>query len=64
MQSKWRTYLIVSTLILFLGGCAAYMLDTAQNDLRNSFATGDFLGTVELVNNFQTTGVYEAKMLF
>lgn len=61
MQSKWRTYLIVSTLILFLGGCAAYMLDTAQNDLRNSFATGDFLGTVELVNNFQTTGVYEGK---
>lgn len=61
MQSKWRTYLIVSTMILFLGGCAAYMLDTAQNDLRNSFATGDFLGTVELVNNFQTTGVYEGK---
>ena len=38
-------------MILFLGGCAAYILDAAQNDLRNSFATGDFLGTVELVNN-------------
>jgi hypothetical protein len=61
MQIQRRKNLLVVAITLFLGGCAAYVLDSAQIDLRNSFAAGDFVGTVELVNNFQSTGVYEGK---
>jgi len=54
-------YFILCFFILVIGGCGAYMLDTAQSDLRNSFAAGDFLGTVDLVTNYQNKGVYEGK---
>ncbi len=61
MQTNKRSYFIFLAKLLLLGGCAAYMLDSAQSDLRNSFAAGDFIGTVDLVNSFQNTGVYESK---
>ena len=56
-----QPYFIIFFFLILVSGCAAYVLDSAQSDLRNSFASGDFMGTVELVNNFQSTGVYEGK---
>lgn len=60
MGTKWGLYFGFVALIL-ISGCAAYILDSAQIDLRNSFAVGDFQGTAELVNSYQLNGVYEGK---
>lgn len=60
MRVRTRGYTAIASAILLLG-CAAYMLDSAQVDLRNSFAAGNFQETAELVSNYQNTGVYEGK---
>lgn len=49
-------------LILFLiSGCAAYKLDTAQSDLRTSFASGDYNSTAQLIQNLEQQEVYKSK---
>ncbi len=57
---RWVYFYLLGTFLL-ISGCGAYMLDSAQSELRASFAAGDFVGTVDLVNDFQSTGVYEGK---
>lgn len=37
------------------------MLDSAQTDLRNSFASGDFEATLNMVSGFEHKGIYEGK---
>lgn len=54
----------LSGVILFvflLSGCAAYKLDTAQNELRSSFATGDYSSTVELIETLERDEIYKNK---
>ena len=53
MQKNRTKYSLVLIILLLIGGCGAYVLDSAQNDLRSSFAAGDFLKTVELLHDFQ-----------
>lgn len=48
-------------ILLLLGGCAAYQLDNAQNELRSSFASGDYQSTVQLVENLDQQNVYKSK---
>ncbi len=49
-------------IILFLiSGCAAYKLDTAQSDLRTSFASGDFTSTAKLIETLDQNEVYQSK---
>lgn len=51
-----------SIFILFLlSGCAAYQLDNAQNELRNSFASGNYESTVQLMENLDQNEVYKSK---
>ena len=51
-------YLIIILLVI---SCGAYVLDSAQDNLRTSFASGDYDKTVELLNNFESSEVYEQK---
>lgn len=44
-----------------LASCAAYVLDSAQNDLRNSFAAGDYASTAALMDKLATEDVYKEK---
>ncbi|MCG8374452.1 MAG: hypothetical protein MI700_13005 [Balneolales bacterium] len=55
------SYYFLLLAILFLGSCAAYMLDSAQTDLRSSFAKGDFQETANLLSDFEKKEVYENK---
>lgn len=49
-------------IILFLfSGCAAYKLDTAQSELRTSFASGDYNSTAQLIQNLEQEEVYKSK---
>ncbi|HBX66192.1 MAG TPA: hypothetical protein DEG32_08535 [Balneolaceae bacterium] len=48
-------------LLFLLGGCAAYQLDSAQNDLRTSYASGDFNSTAELIKKLDQKDVYQSK---
>ncbi len=49
-------------LLLFLiPGCAAYKLDVAQNDLRNSFLSGNYEQTSELMSTLESKDVYKSK---
>ncbi|MBO6586640.1 MAG: hypothetical protein JJ953_11085 [Gracilimonas sp.] len=48
-------------LIFLMGGCAAYKLDTAQNELRTSFASGDYATTVQLIEKLEKNEVYQNK---
>ncbi|MGN8225112.1 hypothetical protein [Gracilimonas sp. BCB1] len=48
-------------LIFVVGGCAAYQLDSAQNELRTSFASGDYTTTVELIEKLEKNEVYQNK---
>ena len=49
------------TLLFLISGCAAYQLDTAQNDLRNSYASGDYTSTVNLIKKLDQQEVYKSK---
>jgi hypothetical protein len=48
-------------LFFLLSGCAAYQLDSAQNDLRTSFASGDYSSTAELIQKLDQKDVYQGK---
>lgn len=48
-------------LAFMIGGCAAYQLDSAQTNLRTSFASGDYSSTAELIQNLSQEGVYKSK---
>jgi hypothetical protein len=51
----------VLTLLFLLSGCAAYKLDSAQNKLRTSFASGDYSSTTELIKKLDKNQVYQTK---
>ena len=42
-------------------GCRAYVLDNAQDDLRNSFEQGDFEYSRELLSKFDQKDIYKSK---
>lgn len=48
-------------LIFLIGGCAAYKLDSAQTQLRTSFASGDYASTVKLIEKLDKNEVYQNK---
>jgi hypothetical protein len=48
-------------LFIFIGGCAAYQLDNAQDDLRASFASGDYESTAQLIKTLDQNEVYQSK---
>ncbi len=48
-------------LSLGIAGCAAYQLDTAQKDLRTSFASGDYASTATLIQTLDKNQVYKSK---
>lgn len=58
-----KHYLLWSVIFcnLFLASCAAYVLDSAQNDLRNSFASGDYTSTAALMDKLANEDVYKDK---
>lgn len=53
------TVLIIAC--LFLSGCAAYQLDSAQNELRSSFASGNYDTTADLIKTLNAKDVYKSK---
>lgn len=61
--TKSTNYLLWSILFCFsaLASCAAYVLDSAQNDLRNSFAAGDYTSTAALMDQLANENVYKEK---
>ncbi|WP_421774396.1 hypothetical protein [Gracilimonas sp.] len=48
-------------LFFLVAGCAAYQLDSAQNELRTSFASGDYTTTVQLIEKLEKEEVYQNK---
>ncbi len=44
-----------------LTSCAAYVLDSAQNQLRTSFASGDYTSTAALMDKLANENVYKDK---
>lgn len=44
-----------------VSSCGAYMLDSAQYDLRDSFASGDYASTASLMESLEQKGVYASK---
>ncbi|MEX0719398.1 MAG: hypothetical protein WD059_01940 [Balneolaceae bacterium] len=50
-----------TALLLLCCSCGAYVLDTAQTDLRTSFASGDYNSTAQLIESFQEKEVYKSK---
>ncbi|WP_020403156.1 COG3014 family protein [Gracilimonas tropica] len=47
--------------LFLLSGCAAYKLDSAQTQLRNSFASGDYESTAELIETLDQNEIYKSK---
>ncbi|MEX2604746.1 MAG: hypothetical protein WD361_11105 [Gracilimonas sp.] len=48
--------------ILFLiNGCASYKLDSAQSELRTSFASGDYSSTAQLIEKLDQKQIYKSK---
>lgn len=52
---------LLSIAVIILLGCAAYVLDDAQGNLRQSFASGDFKQTASLMSNLEAQDVYKGK---
>ena len=61
MQKNRFIHCLYLIIILLVISCGAYVLDSAQYNLRTSFASGDYDKTVELLNNFESSEVYEQK---
>ena len=61
MQKNRFIHCLYLIIILLVISCGAYVLDSAQYNLRTSFASGDYDKTVELLNNFESSEVYEEK---
>ena len=56
-RRAWGLY----PLLLLLTSCSAYKLDSAQESLRSTFAARDYTNSVELLENYEETGVYKSK---
>lgn len=48
-------------LLISTAGCHSYMLDDAQDDLRDSFSSGDFKKSEELLKQFEDKNLYRSK---
>ncbi|MEQ9308954.1 MAG: hypothetical protein RLN90_05825 [Balneolaceae bacterium] len=48
-------------LLISTAGCHSYMLDDAQDDLRDSFSSGDFKKSEELLKRFEDKNLYRSK---
>ena len=47
--------------LVLLGGCRAYVLDAAQDDLRSSFHSGNYEATSKLMEKLESKNVYKSK---
>ena len=52
---------LLMILSIALSGCAAYVLDDAQGNLRESFASGDFEQTASMMSNLEAKEIYKGK---
>lgn len=56
-----RVNYIIIIIITLSFGCAAYVLDNAQTNIRKSFASADYDGTASLVSKYKNDGTYNSK---
>jgi hypothetical protein len=52
---------LLGFILITFSGCHSYMLDDAQNDLRKTFANGDYTKSAELLNEFEDNQLYRSK---
>jgi hypothetical protein len=61
-KNQFSSIIVIGVSALFFStGCHSYMLDDAQNDLRNSFSNGDFESTAQMLRSLEDRNVYKAK---
>ncbi|MCR9131918.1 MAG: hypothetical protein NXI08_05075 [bacterium] len=61
MKLSLGRFFLIILLGISMSSCGAYMLDSAQYDLRDSFAQGDFASTASLMESLDKKGVYASK---
>ncbi|MBO6793674.1 MAG: hypothetical protein JJ895_07175 [Balneolaceae bacterium] len=61
MSISLGRFFLVIIFAALASSCGAYLLDSAQNDLRDSFASGDFESTSAMMESLEKKGVYTEK---
>lgn len=59
--NKAGFHLFCLGLVILFSGCHAYMLDDAQHDLRNTFVSGDYQESSQLLQEFEHKEIYKSK---
>lgn len=54
-------YGVLIAVILFIGSCSAYKLDSAQDSLRSSFARQDYEQSAKMLTKYQEDNIYKSK---